>query len=236
MSVMILPKDGRSAESTFTPVRRFAEHGFTLVEMMVALLIFGLLAAAGAALLSFSVRAQAATGAKLDDIAAVQRLSSAMAADLAQAQNRSTRDQNGATVPAFVGASDASVQPMLSLVRGGWTNLDDAPRAGAQRVDYALDNGTLLRIAYTMLDGAAPLAPAALLTGVTSVKLRYRLAGGWADAWTPKPGTALPDAMEMTVTRRDGTVLRFVFLVGTGYVQPLALGQGLGGGGDGLTP
>lgn len=63
----------RFAEHGFTPVRRFAEHGFTLVEVMISLLIFGLLAAAGVALLSFSVRAQGLTGARLEAVSARNR-------------------------------------------------------------------------------------------------------------------------------------------------------------------
>ncbi|WP_447410841.1 PulJ/GspJ family protein, partial [Clostridium perfringens] len=63
----------RYAEHGFTPLRRYAEHGFTLVEVMIALLIFGMIAAAGVAILSFSVRAQGATATRLDDIFARNR-------------------------------------------------------------------------------------------------------------------------------------------------------------------
>ena len=199
---------------------RSTEQGFTLIEMMIALLIFGLLASAGVALLTFSVRAQSATAARLDDIAAFGRLSSALSADLAQASDRSVRDEDGTPVPAFIGASGSVGTPMLHLVRSGWTNLDDAPRSGQQKVEYRLNGEVLERIAYPMLDGATPLAPAALLRSVRSVDLRYRIAGAWADRWEPRPGIALPDALEMVVTRTDGKRFRSVYVVGTGYVLP----------------
>ena len=125
------------------------EGGFTLVEVMVALLIFSILATAGVALLSFSVRAQAATGAKLDDLAALQRTLSILSADLAQASDRPARDEAGTTLPAFVGeAGGGTGQPMLRLVRGGWTNLDAQPRPAVQKVAYRLDGTTLQRIAW----------------------------------------------------------------------------------------
>ena len=54
---------------------RRGEAGFTLIEVMIALMIFGMIAAAGVALLAFSVRAQGASGAALDDIGAINRLS-----------------------------------------------------------------------------------------------------------------------------------------------------------------
>jgi len=190
------------------------QAGFTLIEMMISLLIFGLLAAAGVSLLSFGVRAQAVAGKKLADIAALSRLDGVLVADLAQALPRATRDEGGATRPAFEGGNGTT---LLRLVRGGWDNVDGAPRPNVQKVDYVLsENGTIDRIAYPMLDGAAPFPPARLVTGVASVSLRYRLAGAWTDRWQGQPGTPLPDAVEMTMTRRDGTVFRELFLVGIG--------------------
>ncbi len=207
----------RFAEHGFTPVRRFAEHGFTLVEVMISLLIFGLLAAAGVALLSFSVRAQAATDAKLDDVQALNRLSSALAADLAQATERQTRNEAGDLLPAFSGEPGSGSAPMLRLVRGGWSNLDAAPRPSEQKVEYRVANGALERIAYPMLDGAQPLTPAVMLTRVRQVSLRYRINGAWSDRWQGTPIYALPQAMEMRVLRDDGVEFRQVFLVGAGY-------------------
>ena len=74
---------------------------------------------------------QAASGAKLDDLAALQRTLSIMSADLAQATARPVRDERGTVLPAFVGENGAG-QPILRLVRGGWTNLDAQPRAGVR--------------------------------------------------------------------------------------------------------
>ncbi len=209
-----------SAENGFTLLRRSAEHGFTLIEMMVALLIFGILAAAGVALLSFSVRAQAVTTARLDDIGALNRLSSALSADGAQATARVARDENGTPLPAFEGGAGSGDAPMLRFVRAGWTNLDQAPRASTQKVEYRLQNGVLERIAYPMLDGAAPLSPAMLLKGVSRIAMRYRVAGAWSDRWQGSAEAPLPQAAEMQIVREDGTRFRILVLVGTGYAPP----------------
>ena len=133
----------RPVEHGPAPVRRSAEHGFTLVEVMISLMIFGLLAASGVALLSFSVRAQAATDAKLDDVQALNRLSSSLAADLAQATERQTRNESGDLLPAFTGEPGSATTPMVRLVRAGWSNLDAAPRPGEQKVTTARDSGSL---------------------------------------------------------------------------------------------
>jgi general secretion pathway protein J len=184
---------------------------------MVALLIFSILATAGVALLSFSVRAQAASGAKLDDLAALQRTLSIMSADLAQASARPVRDEGGTTLPAFVGEGSGAGQPMLRLVRGGWTNLDAQPRAGLQKVAYRLDGGTLQRVAYPRLDGAAPLAAAPLLTRVRAIGLRYRYRGAWSGRWDGAGGAPLPQLLELRLQRDNGVEYRQLFLVGTGY-------------------
>ncbi|MDB5695365.1 MAG: ral secretion pathway protein GspJ [Sphingomonas bacterium] len=211
--------EGQQAEGQQAEGR--ACQGFTLVEVMVALLIFSIIATAGVALLSFSVRAQAASGARLDDLAALQRTLSILSADLAQATARPVRDEAGTVLPAFVGENGGG-QPqnpaMLRLVRGGWTNLDAQPRAGAQKVAYQLADGDLQRIAYPRLDGAVPLPAAPLLTRVEGVAIRYRYRGAWSDRWDGSGGIALPQALELRLTRA-GVEYRQLFLVGTGYVR-----------------
>jgi type II secretion system protein J len=202
------------------------EAGFTLIEVMVSLMIFGMIAAAGVAILSFSVKAQSVAGAKLDDLSALTRTMSILSADLAQASNRATRDEAGTSVPALVGESGSGITPMLRLVRAGWSNIDGAPRSSMQKVAYRVDAGTLQRIAYPMIDGAQPLPPAALLTHVRQVTLRYRIAGAWSDRWDGASGRPLPDAMELTVQRDEGTQYRQMFLVGTSYIPAPSNGSG----------
>ncbi len=193
------------------------QQGFTLVEMMVALLIFGILAAAGVALLASAVRAQGVAAKKLDEVGSLNRLDAVMTADLAQAMPRATRDESGTVRPAFEGGNGT---PLLRLVRGGWENPDSDDRPSLQKVEYRLNEGVIERVAYPMLDGAAPLQAAAMLDRVSQVKLRYRLAGAWSDTWQGQPRTPLPDAVEIRITRTDGVVFRELFLVGSGYGVP----------------
>lgn len=199
-----------------------AEQGFTLIEVMISLLIFGLLAAAGVALLSFSVRAQGLTGAKLDAVSARNHLSSILAADLAQALVRSTRGEGGEILPPFTGESGTNGPALLRLVRSGWSNLDGAPRPSEQKVEYRIEEGALVRIAYPMLDGASPLPPTPLLPRIRTVTLRYRLKGAWSDRWVGTPQNPLPDALELRIVRDTGVETRELFFVGTGYGQRVA--------------
>ena len=193
--------------------RRLAtQTGFTLVEVMIALMIFGMLAAAGVAILTFSVRAQTATGKRFDDIAALNRTASLLAGDLGQAIDRPARDEGGVMLPAFTGESDGRMR----FVRTGWANVDAAPRASAQKVAYQIDGNTLLRVAYPMIDGAAPLPAVTLLDKVAGVSARYRYKGAWSDRWDGRQGAPLPQAAEIVVRRTDGTAFRLMLLVGSG--------------------
>ncbi|MDF2602746.1 type II secretion system minor pseudopilin GspJ [Sphingomonas sp.] len=192
------------------PARRPA-NGFTLVEVMVALMIFGMIASAGVGLLAFSVRAQGATEERLDDVGALARQSSLMGADLSQAVNRPARDERGTRFPAFVGDANS-----VTFVRAGWSNIDGQPRSTLQKVSYRLVGDTLERVAWPMVDGAASLPASQALSGVRGVQMRYRIAGAWSDRWDGAQGAPLPQAFELVVQRDDGATFRQLFLVGSG--------------------
>ncbi len=190
------------------------ENGFTLIEMMVALFIFAMLAAAGVSLLTFSVRAQAAAAQRLDSVANDQRMASLLASDLAQALPRISRDTTGANQPAFSGTNGVGVAPVLRYVRGGWSNPTGTERASIQRVEIALDQGRLERRTYPMVDGSVPGTPMVLAERVESVQLRYRDKGVWTPAWDNPAPASLPRAVELIVKRERQPALMMAFLVG----------------------
>lgn len=185
-------------------MRRAEESGFTLVEVVVALFIFGLLAAAGVSLLSFAVRAQAASAAALANVSDQRRLSAILTNDLAQAVPRVSRDASGEGRPAFM-ANQGEL--LLSYVRGG-----EVP----QRVDIRLQGKTLTRIASSFVDGGAPLAPLVLEIHVERAQLRFRGKGEWVDRWDAERTDSIPRALELTITRSGEAPVTRLFLVGTG--------------------
>ncbi len=207
----------RFAENGFTPLRHSAEHGFTLVEMIVALFIFALVAATGVALLTFSVRAQASAGLKLDAVADQRRMSALLTSDLAQAVPRVARDVDGQPVRAFRGNDGANPGLAMGYVRAGRSNLDDAPRAAIERVDIVLDQGRLERRSYAMVDGASEQSVMVLADRVESLHMRYRSKDGWRDDWSVPSRDALPLAVEITLKRQNQPALLTSYLVGVRY-------------------
>ena len=204
----------RSAEHGFTFTRLAAQQGFTLIELVVALFVFGLLAAAGVSLLAGSVRAQAGATLRLDDVARERRLTAILTADLLQALPRVTRSTTGAIEPSFRGDNGPL---LLTYVRGGWSNGDDAVRASIQRVELTREGTRLMRSARPMADGTAAAAPVTLLDDVTQIQLRFREKGEWVDVWNPTRESALPRAVKLIITRTGAAPLRRLFIVGTGY-------------------
>jgi general secretion pathway protein J len=191
------------------------QNGFTLVELLVSLFIFGMLSAAGVALLSFSVRAQEAADARLGDLADFRRAGALLTGDLAQAAPRLARDGAGSARPAFEGRSGEQSGVALVFVRRGWENLDEAPRASLQRVEYSVAGGRLERRVYPRLDGAAPLPATTMVDGVRRIRLRYRDGeGNWRERWDPSKATELPRAVELVMDARGSGTTRQLFQTG----------------------
>ena len=190
-----------------------AANGFTLVEMLIALAIFGMLTAAGVALLGVTARTHETSERLLADVAEMRRAGALLNADLAQAAPRLWRDGAGRSQRAFAGgAGNAPV--LLVFVRHGWDNGDGG---SIQRVGYRLREGRLERLSFRSVDGGSTAIAVTVLDGVTALRLRYRdEEGSWLDQWAPSDRTLLPQAVELlTSSGAQGTVLQR-FLVGGG--------------------
>lgn len=194
-----------------------SEPGFTLVEMLVALVIFALLSAAGVGILRASVDTQSAVELRLGQIGSLGRLHALLSSDLGQAVDRPTRSPSGER-PAFEGDARG-----MRFVRLGWANIDQEARSDLQRVEWLFEGQTLARTGFTMLDGgneAARGAPVA--RGLAGVTLRYRLPGGeWAGAFRSTDQAALPAAVELTIRPERGAPVAMVFALPHG-VAPQA--------------
>ncbi len=197
-------------------MRLRSESGFTLVELSVALFIFGLISAAGVALMRFSVDSQIASREALGEMAAIRRMSASLSSDLGQAAPRATRDEAGAPQNAFFGGSGADGDMLLGFVRRGWSNYDGAPRSSLQKVEYRLVGDRLERRAYPYVDGAAPFEPAVLISGVEAVRLRYRFGAEWRDRWDPTRADSIPAAVELVLDIEGLGPVRQLYLAGYG--------------------
>lgn len=196
--------------------RPTARSGFTLIEVMIALAIFALLAAAGVLVLSQSIDNRFVVKAATDRTAELQRLRATLRADLGQAAPRRVRGANGQPAFAPILAAEAPGDPLLVLVRAGWSNPDGRPRASLQRVEYRLVEDRLERRVYPYLDGARPGPPQVLYQGVSTPALAFISAGAETSHFTPSPDQPLPDAVRLDLTLEGYGPVRQLFVVGGG--------------------
>ncbi len=193
-----------------------ARSGFTLIEVMIALLIFALLAAAGVLVLSQSIDNRFVVKAATDRTAELQRLRASLSADLGQAAPRRVRAANGQPAFSTILAAEAPGDPLLVLVRAGWSNPEGRPRASLQRVEYRLVEDRLERRVYPYLDGARPGPPQVLYQGVSAPALAFISEGAEAPRFLPSPGRPLPDAVRLDLTLEGYGPVRQLFVVGGG--------------------
>ena len=177
-------------------------RGFSLVEMLAALFVFGLLATAGVAILASVADSRAAAAARMDRLAEFQRTRALLQSDLGQAALRRVRHPDGsATRNAFHGATSSQLRDealLFAFVRRGWSNPDAAPRASLQYVEYRLSGGRLERSTRPALDGTRPGDATVLLDGIRAARVRYQSRGQWSDGWAGG-ATELPGAVELAL-------------------------------------
>ncbi len=193
-----------------------ARAGFTLVEVLVALLIFALIAAAGAAVLSLSIDNRFAIKAATDRTGDLQRMRSLLRADLGQASSRRARGPTGRPMLQPLGGPAAPGDPVLTLTRTGWTNPGGRPRPSLQRVEYRLVDNRLERRVASHLDGARPGAPQVLYRGVHDLTVAFVRDGQEAPAYIVTAERPLPDAVRIRMTLDGYGPVDQLFLVGGG--------------------
>ena len=190
-------------------------NGFTLVEMLVALGIFALLAAAGVGVLRSSVDVQSAVDTRLTAMSSIARLNAMLSNDLGQAVDRPSRASSGSR-PAFVGDGSG-----MAFVSGGRANFDGSSRSELQRIAWRSANGTVQRKGFTALDGSDEGIASPLNRDIRSAAFRYRiLDGSWNSSFTSTPQQPLPTAVELTLTPSAGAPIVMVFALPAGSISP----------------
>lgn len=173
------------------------QDGFTLVEMLVALFIFGIVSAASVLVLTFGLEAKERSAAVVERLKTFQLARAALKSDLGQLVERPARGPLGVRGVVFRGGAARGTAPVLAFVRSGWENPYAAEdRSTLQYVEYALEDGVLLRRSRARVDAAAdtPEQLRLVLTGVTSFSIAFFDGVQWSDSWrsVSERGVGLP--------------------------------------------
>lgn len=201
-------------------IRRITKvDAFTLIEVLVSLAIFAILAALCYGALSRTLDSAELLNSRMDRLQAIQRTIRLLTEDLQQLSPRPIRDELG---DGLGPALDTNFQSgfALELTHGGWSNPLVLPRGTLQRSAYRLEEDELIRYHWMVLDRTLANEPldVALLDGVESLLFRFLQDNGqWTEQWPPaeRPGPLgarqRPRAVEIILTlSAEGQIRRLV--------------------------
>jgi len=195
------------------------QKAFTLIEVLVAFAIFGILAAFAYGALSQTLLSAEILGERMDRLQAIQKSVRYLSQDFLQLAPRPVRQELGDSFyPAL--RTDFSSEFALELTHGGWSNPVALPRGTLQRSAYRLEDDELVRYYWTVLDRTLSneAIGVTILDGVESLLFRYLLdSGDWIEQWPPPtlPGPLglrqRPRAVEIVLTLQDeGEIRRII--------------------------
>jgi general secretion pathway protein J len=205
--------------------RRLSMRGFTLIELMVAIFITAILLSMGYGAVNQALGDREALNTRQQRLLAVQTAMRLLTQDFTQLTPRPVRQPIGdGWLPSITGAPGAS--SIVTLTRSGWANPAGIQRPAVQRVTYILENGTLRREHWPVLDATltTTTVPRELLDQVKSMTLRYMdNSFQWRDQWPQQAlaGDATsnlrlrPIAVEVTLELEDwGKLVRIIEVAG----------------------
>ncbi len=196
--------------------------GFTLLELLVAMAILGIIAALAFGGLNTVISQEAGTREQAERLAGLQRTLRLMGGDLGGAVPRFVRDALGDPCELPVSA-DGRGDYLIRLTRSGWPNPASLPHRGTlQRVQYRVEEDRLIREYWPVVDPVLGQEPRSetLLTGVTEVRMQFLdEQNEWQPLWPPLRNTgaaapALPKAIRLTLDLENwGEIERLVEVV-----------------------
>jgi general secretion pathway protein J len=202
------------------------QRGFTLIEIMVAVLISAILSVMAFEAMQNALTSRERIQSNATRLRDVQFAMRSVVQDFSQLVPRPVREPLGATFQAAL-LGTRNTDSAVALTRGGWMNPVGGERSNFQRVRYQLRDKKLYRGYWLALD--APLDPPpqerVLLDQVKSFSVRYMAVGrNWLETWPPPTaGGAIterelrerPLAVEVTIELEDwGKLIRLVEVPG----------------------
>lgn len=195
-------------------------NGFTLIELVVALAIFAIMAAIAYSGLNNVLLARDQTDTNAQQLYQLQLAVNWISRDVEQIVNRGIRSEYGEPQPPVVGNELEGY--VLELTHTGWRNPANRARSSLQRVAYEVRDEKLIRAYWRVLDRAEDSKPLenVLLTGVKGVEIRYLGADDeWHTSWPDdngklnqtNPQPTIPRGIEVNIdTRQFGKITRLL--------------------------
>lgn len=188
-----------------------ASDGFTLVELLVSVVVFSLMAATAYTALNTLTGAAGDYRQRAGELAELQRAVATLDADLRQLVSRRGRDRDGRLLPAMEGDSASFLAR-----RAGRANPAGLARSELQQVRWRSLPTGLQRQSWPEVDSVPSSQPSGRTAYASIERIRFRYLDGtgvWHSRWPSGPQDALPAAVEYVIeTSRYGAVRRLVAL------------------------
>lgn len=143
------------------------QNGFTMIELLVSLLIFGVLMTESFNLFNSVLGANERSREQLEEQNKLTMAWTIIFQDIIQMRARIHRDIRGDQQHAY----ETSQDELARFIRGGLPPIPGVIPGGMQRVAYEFEEGSLYHLSWPVLDLAADSEPSkqVLLTGLESV-------------------------------------------------------------------
>jgi len=213
---------------------RKSSQGLTLIELLLALGIFSILALLAYGGINGVLNTRQAVNQESTRLAALQRSFVRLARDFEQVSPRAIRDGYGDVQPALYTSTEIykykhkdsqadvvkerKARVLVEFTVAGRRILPGQKRSSLQRIAYAIDGNKLLRLNWAVLDRAQDSQPyvSVILNDIEKLTFRFLKADGeWLESWTfDEAGLqTLPAAIEIRFADKKFGKLRRVFLV-----------------------
>lgn len=193
------------------------DAGFTLVEAIVSLFVFSLIASGSVLMLMQSIDTQERVGRAQTALREAQNVRALLSADLAQFVAREVREADGTIRPRFIGG-DADMA--LSFVRAaGEPDPERGARTRLALVEYAFIEGAIVRRSREQLDAGPDTVMSQRIVVIDAGEPRFEFFDGvtWRDQWLMgSAGSAPPRAVALVFRSQRYGEMRIEALVGLG--------------------
>lgn len=176
-------------------------HGFTLLELLVAVAVFAILSAMAYGGLRNVIDNSMHTETSMQRLQQVQLAMVSISRDFTQLSQRNIRDEYGNTNNYILTGEGTDV--FIEFSRGGRRNPAELLRSHLQRVAYKIEDNTLSRLHWPHLDRTQEMEPyeSILLEDVENANIRFLDSNNeWHNEWPPLDATGQADGSTVVLT------------------------------------
>ncbi len=184
-------------------------QGFTLLELLIAMVIFSFMTVMAYGALNNILTSNEVITAQEKKLKKLQRAMMIIDRDLHQIVSRPRQSGYNQPTQAFIAGQD--IEGLIEFTRAGNPNPMGLVRSSLQRVQYAVQDKTLIRKSWNLVDHieADPVVMP-LLNDVESLKFRFLdKENSWKNGWAEK--MLVPRAIEITLEHKHwGKIVRLI--------------------------